>query len=229
MAPFRFKCRAIDVQHLCSYKDDREPDHPSGILSFVGDALPIIEGLEFHGIIPSSANNYQVKTDLDTTWTERMAKSTTWKTMALARIRRIELDPISQRLRQVNRDIPEIKPDGILTDGNATVVVEVEQSNKKNIWFDFIKIMLLVGQQVANFGFLLVPRNYAHKVGVWDLFSEARYYRWCLIRFAAVDPQLFSKLAIVGYTQQALIDGIWRELDTRVIAEIKKRAKTILG
>lgn len=225
MAPFRFKCRAIDIQHACSYKDDAEPDHPDGLLSFVEDALWVTKEFEFHRTIVSSANNYQVKTDFDTTWIGRMDQVTTWKTGALPRIRKIELDTVSKRFRQVNLGIPDIKPDGILTDHNVTVVVEVEQSNRKNIWFDFIKIMLLIGQQVANFGLLLVPRNYAHKVGVWDLFSEARYYRWCLIRFAGVDPQLFSKLAIVGYTQEALIDGNWRELDTRVMTDIKRRAK----
>jgi hypothetical protein len=225
MEPFRFKCRAIDIQHACSYKDDSEPDHPDDLLSFIEDALWVTEKFEFHRKIVSSANNYQVKTDFDTTWIGRMDKVTAWKIAKLPTFKRIELDTVSKKFRQLNVGIPDIKPDGILTDHNVTAVVEVEQSNRKNIWFDFIKIMLLIGQQMAHFGLLLVPRNYAHKVGVWDLFNEARYYRWCLIRFAGVDLQLFSKLAIVGYTQEVLIDNNWRELDTRTVTDIKRQAK----
>lgn len=225
MDPFRFKCRAIDIQHACSYKDNAEPDHPDKLLGFVEDVLRVTKEFEFHRTIVSSANNYQVKTDFDTTWIGRIEKVTSWKSVKIPRFKKIELDTVSKKFRQLNVGSPDIKPDGILTDHNVTVVVEVEQSNRKNIWFDFVKIMLLIGQQMSNFGLLLVPRNYAHKVGVWDLFNEARYYRWCLIRFAGVDPQLFSKLAIVGYTQEVLIDNNWRELDTRTVTDIKRRAK----
>jgi hypothetical protein len=59
---------------------------------------------------------------------------------------------------------------------------------------------MFVGPGIADFGLLLVPRNYAHKTGTWDLFRKAQYYRTCLLRFAKVEQNLLSKIAIIGYT-----------------------------
>ena len=61
--------------------------------------------------------------------------------------------------------------------------------------------MLIRGGK-SNFGLLVVPTNYAHKVGVWDLFKESRHHRYCLKRYLDVDSNLLSKIAILGYTQE---------------------------
>jgi len=105
-----------------------------------------------------------------------------------------------------------------------TTVIEIAKSNKKTIWFDLIKILMVIGQNIGHFGLLVVPRNYAHKIGVWDLFREARYYKWCLAQFAKVDSCLLSKIAIIGYTQEARISGNWTKLDSSVVSSIKKQA-----
>jgi len=122
-------------------------------------------------------------------------------------------------------EIPSIHPDGLLTKGGVTVVIEVEKSNKKTIWFDIIKILMLVQQRVADFGLLLVPRNYAHRLGEWDLFKEARFYRWCLLRFAEVGAASLSKLAIMGYTQEVQIASEWVRLDSAALTDIKRQAR----
>ncbi len=84
---------------------------------------------------------------------------------------------------------------------------------------------MFLGLKVADYGLLLVPRNYAHGNGVWDLFKEARYYRWCLTKFAGVNPDLLSRLAIVGYTQEAFICDKWVKIDTAIIKRIKEMAR----
>lgn len=228
MTCFRFKCRVIDIQHSCRYKADTEPDHPTGLLDFVEDTLHATKELEFYGEVKSPRNNYQITSDFDITWIERMTGHTAWKKIAgpsSSGKSGIEYDPVSKTFRQVVA-IPDIKPDIILSNDKETVVVEIEKSSRKNIWFDFVKIVLLIEQQAADFGLLLVPRNYAHKLGIWDLFREASYYRWCLIQFVRVNPELFSKLAIVGYTQEAFIDGNWQRLDSYLKTCIKKQAES---
>lgn len=230
MREFRFKCRMVDIEHSCAYKDGTEPSHPEDLFRFVENVLRLSKGLEFCGTILSQANNYQVNmNDFDTAWIGRMTKGSSWTARTLPKVRKIKLDSASKKFIAINQNLPDIKPDSVLTDGNVTVVVEIERSNRKNIWFDFVKIMLLTGQKAADFGILLVPRNYAHRRGIWNLFDEARYYRWCLIRFANVDSQLFSKVAIIGYTQQVLIDGSWLDLDSRLMAHIKRQAEVYLS
>ena len=137
----------------------------------------------------------------------------------------------SQSIKKIKtlKDIPNIKPDGILSKGNTTFTVEIEKSNKKTIWFDFMKLMLLIGRQIADYGILVVPRNYAHKNGVWELFSEARYYRYCLSKFAKVDSELLSKIAIIGYTQESYISGKWQLMDASVINVIKEQARNVIA
>jgi hypothetical protein len=212
MAQFQFRCRAVQIQHSCAYEKEMEPVHPSELLSCVADATKAIEMMQFMGTIASAANSYQINTDFDVAWIERMTKVADWQITPLPALGELG-------------EIPSIQPDGLLRKGRITVVIEVEKSNKKTIWFDITKILMLVGQDVADFGLLLVPRNYAHKLGEWDLFKEARFYRWCLLRFARVSPELLSKLAIIGYTQEAHIAGNWTRLNSAALIDIKRQAR----
>lgn len=212
MAQFQFRCRATQIQHSCAYEKETEPVHPSELLGCVADATKAIEMMQFTGTIASAANAYQINTDFDTAWIARMTEMADWQSAPLPALGELG-------------EIPSIQPDGLLTKDDTTVAIEVEKSNKKTIWFDIIKILMLVQQQVADFGLLLVPRNYAHKHGEWDLFKEARFYRWCLLRFAKVGPDLLSKLAIIGYTQEAQNAGNWTRLNSAALTDIKRQAR----
>jgi hypothetical protein len=212
MAQFQFRCRATEIQHSCAYEKETEPVHPSELLGCVANAIKAIEMMQFTGTIASAANSYQINTDFDTAWIAGMAKVADWQIAPL---------PAFGELGE----IPSIQPDGLLTKHGVAVAIEVEKSNKKTIWFDIIKILMLVEQHIADFGILLVPRNYAHKLGEWDLFREARFYRWCLLRFARVNPGLLSKLAIIGYTQEAHIAGSWMRLNSAALTDIKRQAR----
>lgn len=211
MAPFQFRFRALDIEHSCRHRNEKEPYHPPKLLKCVESIVEATQGMLFHGIIESAANNFQINFDFDSSWIKAM-NATGLKSESLRNLGNLQ-------------EIPNIQPDAILSKDNVTVAVEIEKTNKKTIWFDLIKIMLLIGQGVADFGILVVPRNYAHKIGVWNLFSEARYYRWCLAEYAKVGHNLLSKIAIIGYTQEAYISGNWTQFDSSVVKSIKEQAR----
>lgn len=190
MNPFKFECRALEVEHSCSHEEEKEPDHPTHLKTCINRVIGATEGMHFKGIIKSSSNSHQIDLDFDSMWIEKM-KSNGWR---------------------------NTKP------SKDEEIFEIEKSNKKTIWFDFIKILIFIGENKADFGILIVPKNYARKLGVWNLFDEARFYRYCLARFAKVDFNLLSKIAIIGYTQKVSIGGNWKLLDSFVFTDIKKQA-----
>lgn len=207
---FKFKCHAVNIEHSCRHGDEKEPQHPRELFRCVNKIVKATEGILFYSIIKSSKNSYQIEFDFDSSWINAV-NAMGWKSKTL-------------RILGNLKSIPNIRPDAILSKDNVTVVIEIEKTNKKTIWFDLIKIMMLIGQGMADFGILVVPRNYAHRRGVWNLFKEARYYRCCLARYAKVERDLLSKIAIIGYTQEAYISGNWTLLDSSVVKNIKEQA-----
>jgi len=172
--------------------------------------------MRFHGIIRSPVNSYQIDVnDFDLRWIEAVGTAG-WKRKPALNL--MELS-----------DIPKVKPDAILTQASTNIAIEIEKSNEKTVWFDFIKLLMLIGEGMAHFGLLVVPKNYAFRSGKWNLFDEARYYRWCLARFAKADPILLSKVAIIGYKQEVCISGKWVELDSTAVRSIKEQARAYLS
>jgi len=211
MDPFQFKCRAINIEHSCRHGGEKEPQHPPKLCECIADVVKATQGMLFHGIIKSPANNYQIDVRaFDSKWIETM-EAAGWKRKLLPNFKELNL--------------PEVRPDALLTQDNVNIAIEIEKSNEKTVWFDFIKLLMLIGQDRAHFGLLVVPKNYAFRAGKWSLFNETRYYRWCLVRFAKVDPCLLSKIAIIGYTQEVYISGRWTELDKFVMRNIKEQAR----
>jgi hypothetical protein len=142
IAPFTFQCRAVDIEHSCCYRDQKEPNHPPELLKCVESIVKAMRGMLFNGIIKSPANSYQIDFDFDSFWTNAV-NVVGWKEQAS------DLGNLSE--------IPDIKPDALLSKNNIIITVEIEKANKKTIWFDLIKIMMLIGQDVADFGILVVP------------------------------------------------------------------------
>ncbi len=85
------------------------------------------------------------------------------------------------------------------------VAVEVEKANREKILYDILKChMYLKGD--AAFALLVLPKNYPHRHGEWDLFKlgKARYQH-CL-DFGFGTQATFDRILIIGY-EQALADG----------------------
>ena len=212
MAPFKFKCRATNVEHSCRYADGEEPFHLPQLSKCAGGMVEATQGLSFHGVIKSPVNSYQIDiSDFDSQWIKK-ATTIGYRVSPLPNLRELG-------------GIPNIKPDAILTQNNVNIAVEIEKSNEKTIWFDFIKLLMLIDQKMAHFGLLVLPRNYAFRTGTWNLFDEARYYRWCLARFAKVDTGSLSRLAIIGYTQEVYTSSGWALLNDSTVKTIKERAR----
>lgn len=210
MNPYKFECRTLEVEHSCSHQEEKEPVHPPQLKACINSVIVATKGMHFNGIIKSPSNNHQIDLDFDSKWIEKM-KNNGWRSVLLSKD-----DEIFEK--------SNIKPDAILEKDGSTFIFEIEKSNKKTIWFDFIKVLMFIGQNRADFGILIVPKNYAHKLGIWDLFYEARFYRYCLARFAKVDSNLLSKIGIIGYMQEVSIEGNWKNLDSSVFNDIKKKA-----
>jgi hypothetical protein len=121
----------------------------------------------FRGVIKSPVNNYQIDISNFDSQLVKRASAVGWKEKPLPNLRELG-------------DVPNIKPDALLTQDGVDIALEIEKSNEKTIWFDFIKLLMLIEKNVADFGLLVVPRNYAFRTGTWNLFDEARYYRCCL-------------------------------------------------
>jgi hypothetical protein len=85
------------------------------------------------------------------------------------------------------------------------VAVEVEKTQKWKIFYDILKChMYLRGD--AAFVLLVLPKNYAHGTGKWDLYSDGvKWYRQCL-EFGFGTHETFDRILIVGYEQRTL-DG----------------------
>ncbi len=98
------------------------------------------------------------------------------------------------------------------------VAVEVEKANREKILYDILKChMYLSGD--ATFALLVLPKNYPHRHGEWDLFATgvARYLQ--CVDFGFGTPETFDRILIVGY-EQATADGerLTGQIRSRLIA-----------
>ncbi len=55
-------------------------------------------------------------------------------------------------------------------------VIEIEKGNKKTIWFDFIKMWMFIEAKKADFGVLICPVNYAHKLHWYEHLLKEQHF-----------------------------------------------------
>lgn len=84
--------------------------------------------------------------------------------------------------------------------GGKSVAVEIEKANREKILRDLLKSHMYL-HCGADFALIVLPRNYPHSHGIWDLFdfgcarlSECRQYGFGT-------EQGLSRIGLVGYTQ----------------------------
>jgi hypothetical protein len=84
--------------------------------------------------------------------------------------------------------------------GARTVAVEVEKANREKILRDILKSHQYLSSG-ADFALIVLPSNYAHSGGVWDLFQFGRQlYDQCLT-YDFGKREIFDRIALVGFTQ----------------------------
>ena len=76
------------------------------------------------------------------------------------------------------------------------------KTDKKRLWFDFIKILTCLKSDTNGKGLIICPKNYAHSNGVWDLFEEAQSYKHHLERVFDKHSDVLKRVFIIGYEQQ---------------------------
>lgn len=209
--PFMIECRAINFEHCCCYKDEGEPPHAEAFLKSINQIVGATEEIRFLATIRSPTNSYQMDLDFDIAWISSIKVAGKWDKI-----------PFDAKFLE---NIPDIKPDFLLSNRSSVLAIEIEKSNEKTIWFDLMKLMMLINGGIVQFGLILAPRNYAHKTGVWRPFDRARFYKYCLHRYANVSLDLIKSIAILGYTQEAKISGSWKQLSKEVVIHIKKQAE----
>ena len=98
------------------------------------------------------------------------------------------------------------------------VAVEVEKANREKILYDILKCHMYLSGDAA-LALLVLPKNYPHRHGEWDLFATGvTRYRKCL-DYGFGTPETFDRILIVGY-EQATADGerLTGQVRSRLIA-----------
>ena len=112
--------------------------------------------------------------------------------------------------------------DLIFSDTNKnTYYMEIEKTNKKTLWFDYIKLLTRVKSKSDHngYGIIICPSNYAHSNGVWNLYQEAVIYKNHLK--SVFGERALDRISIVGYTQYVLLNDEWLPFNSDVIKKIK--------
>lgn len=82
--------------------------------------------------------------------------------------------------------------------------------------------MGVYGSKKADLGILVCPVNYAHKLGVWNLFNEALKYKEYLRHFASAPKNKLNSIGIVGYKQLIKNGNKYNWWDKKEFNRIKK-------
>jgi hypothetical protein len=107
-----------------------------------------------------------------------------------------------------------------------TVAMEIEKANREKILRDFLKchIYLHAG---AHFAVVALPRNYAHKHGVWDLFGFGmeRYNECRTYGFGTADK--LGRILLLGFDQREAATNRLLSKNTREEMRTKAAASAI--
>jgi hypothetical protein len=100
---------------------------------------------------------------------------------------------------KLHRDIPQ-ELDFAFSYQGKTVAVEIEKANREKILRDLLKSHMYLNSG-ADFALIVLPRNYPHTHGIWDLFAfGAARYQECL-KYGLGTPVTLGRILLVGYTQ----------------------------
>lgn len=158
-----------------------DPDNPAG-----KHLIPLFAKMErvdfqFHVADPS-VNQGQMTADFD----ERLESA-----LLTAGAERFHL--------KLHRDIPQ-ELDFAFSFQGKTVAVEIEKANREKILRDLLKSHMYLNSG-ADFALIVLPRNYPHTHGIWDLFAfGAARYQECL-KYGLGTPETLGRILLVGYTQ----------------------------
>lgn len=182
---------------------DIEIDKRDSISNFVADKL---EGLIFD-ITIKETNSRQLDSNIDHVVEQKLSE--------------IASRVFSKKERLITTNAEKVGELDIAFEASngQTYFIEIEKSNKKTIWFDYVKLLTLIQEHDDSYGIILCPKNYAHKVGIWDLFKEAVAYKSHLAR--VFQSSSLNRVYVIGYTQYAFLDNCWAKFTPETVSRIK--------
>lgn len=102
-----------------------------------------------------------------------------------------------------------------------TVVVEIEKANREKILRDILKCHMYL-HAGADIALVVLPKNYPHKHGVWDLYEfGVRRYDECR-RYGFGTPDKLGRIVLLGFRQFDAQTG--EHLSTRIRERIRRHA-----
>jgi len=147
---------------------------------------PILEGLDrvdFHfQVVDPAINQGQMASDFDAVLESR-----------LVHLGATHLD------FELPHEIPQ-ELDFAFNYKGHKVAVEIEKANREKILRDLLKCHMYF-HAGADFALVVLPRNYAHKMGSWDLFDFGiRRFEECR-KYGFGTSDKLSRILLLGYTQ----------------------------
>ncbi len=124
------------------------------------------------------------------------------------------------------RDIPQELDFAFFYQGK-TVAVEIEKANREKILRDLLKSHMYL-HSGADYALIVLPRNYPHTHGIWDLFDfGVKRYMECL-KYGMGTPESLGRVLLVGYTQYDAVTGeklsaVTRQRMRKLAEEARKR------
>jgi hypothetical protein len=179
-----------------------ETDKSNKLISFIANDL---SNLEFD-IRVKKTNSNQLDSNIDLVIENKLSKLS-------------EILPKKSRIIEAGGEKIGKLDIAIIASNGLTYFIEIEKSNKKTLWFDYVKLLTLIKSKPNSYGIIICPKNYAHKTDVWNLYSEAVKYKAHLAR--VFDSSALERIFIIGYTQYAYLEDTWKPFSTSVVQKIK--------
>jgi hypothetical protein len=176
-------------------------------LGFALNVVSLISGLKF-SINVGKANSKQITSDID----ERISRRLKEKYQPISGKEELSVYAESSHIGAVDLAFSD-------NENGVIAYIEIEKTDKKTLWFDYVKLVSKIGNDPSRIGIVICPKNYAHRRGTWDLYQEALVYRNHLARLSHSNS--FNRIAVIGYLQLAYIDKEWKEFSPEVIKRLK--------
>lgn len=176
-------------------------------ISLAVDVTRCISDLKFD-VTVGKKNSKQITSNIDSNISKRLSE----KYELISDKSKLSVYAENERIGEVDLSFND-------TQNGTVAYIEIEKSNKKTLWFDFVKLISKVEGHPNRVGIVICPKNYAHRLGTWNLYHEAVLYHKHLARLSNNDN--LNQIAVIGYLQFAYLDGGWKEFSPEVIKRLK--------
>jgi hypothetical protein len=106
---------------------------------------------------------------------------------------------------------------------DCSVAVEIEKTNREKILRDLLKCHMYLSSG-ANFCLVVLPRNYPHKLGVWDLYSfGVQQFKACL-RYGFGTPDKLERILLLGFETCEASTGDLHSVRSRQAMRLQKNS-----